>query len=130
VVEEHNDERGLIFPITIAPYQVHLVALKKGEEKADELYQQLQAAGFDVLYDNRDESPGVKFNDADLLGMPIRITVSKRSIENGGVEFKLRTQEDREVVAFEDLMDKLIQTRQMLFDEINAKVVEVPFDAD
>ena len=130
VVEEHNDERGLIFPITIAPYQVHLVALKKGEEKADELYQQLQAAGFDVLYDNRDESPGVKFNDADLLGMPIRITVSKRSIENGGVEFKLRTQEDREVVAFEDLMDKLIQTRQMLFDEINAKVVEVPFDAN
>ncbi len=130
VVEEHNDERGLIFPITIAPYQVHLVALKKGEEKADELYQQLQDAGFDVLYDNRDESPGVKFNDADLLGMPIRITVSKRSIENGGVEFKLRTQEDREVVAFEDLMDKLIQTRQMLFDEINARVVEVPFDAD
>ena len=130
VVEEHNDERGLIFPISIAPYQIHLVALKKGEEKADELYQQLQAAGFDVLYDDRNESPGVKFNDADLLGMPIRITVSKRSIENGGVEFKLRKDEDREVVAFEDLMDKLIQTRQMLFDEINSKVIEVPFDAD
>lgn len=130
VVEEHNDERGLIFPISIAPYQIHLVALKKGEEKADELYQQLQAAGFDVLYDDRNESPGVKFNDADLLGMPIRITVSKRSIENGGVEFKLRKDEDREVVAFEDLMDKLIQTRHMLFDEINSKVIEVPFDAN
>ena len=130
VVEEHNDDRGLIFPITVAPYQIHLIALKKGEEKADELYEQLQAAGFDVLYDDRNESPGVKFNDADLLGMPIRITVSKRSIENGGVEFKLRKEEDREVVAFEDLLDKLIQTRQMLFDEINAKVVEVPFDAN
>ncbi len=130
VVEEHNDDRGLIFPITVAPYQIHLIALKKGEEKADELYEQLQTAGFDVLYDDRNESPGVKFNDADLLGMPIRITVSKRSIENGGVEFKLRKEEDREVVAFEDLMDKLIQTRQMLFDEINAKVVEVPFDAN
>ena len=130
IVEEHNDDRGLIFPITVAPYQIHLIALKKGEEKADELYEQLQAAGFDVLYDDRNESPGVKFNDADLLGMPIRITVSKRSIENGGVEFKLRKEEDREVVAFEDLMDKLIQTRQMLFDEINAKVVEVPFDAN
>ena len=130
IAEEHNDDHGLIFPISVAPYQVHLIALKKGEEKADELYAQLQAAGFDVLYDDRNDSPGVKFNDADLLGMPIRITVSKRSIENGGVEFKLRHESDREVVSFEDLMTKLTQTRQKLFDEINAKVIEVPFEAN
>lgn len=129
IIEEHNDDHGLILPISIAPYQVHLVALKKGEEKADELYELLQKEGFDVLYDDRKESPGVKFNDADLLGIPIRITVSKRSIENGGVEFKLRKEDNRDVVSFENLIEKLIETRQKLFDEINAKIVSVPFDA-
>ena len=76
---------GLIWPISVAPYPVHLVALTgRGDattqQQADQLYAELQAAGIDVLYDDRDESPGVKFNDADLIGIPIRLTVSERAL--------------------------------------------------
>jgi prolyl-tRNA synthetase len=68
------------------------------------VYQQLQDAGFDVLYDDREEgSAGVKFNDADLLGMPIRVTVSARSIENGGAEIKRRTEKDARIVPLSDV---------------------------
>ena len=95
VAEEHHDEHGLIWPVTIAPFQVHLVLLRgkgtpQAEETADKLYADLQAAGIEVLYDDRDESPGVKFNDADLIGCPVRITVSERAMNQGGVEMKLR----------------------------------------
>jgi len=95
VAEEHNDEYGLIWPVSIAPYGVHLVALKGGAEEADALYDELEATGIDVLYDDRAESPGVMFNDADLLGIPIRLTVSKRSLAAGGIETKLRHETER-----------------------------------
>ena len=93
VAEEHHDEHGLIWPITVAPYQVHLVALAgKGsaetQERADALYEALEAAGVEVLYDDREESPGVKFNDADLIGLPLRLTVSERAHKAGGVELE------------------------------------------
>ncbi|MCP4359668.1 MAG: proline--tRNA ligase, partial [Chloroflexi bacterium] len=73
LAEHHRDKYGLIWPITVAPYQVHLVSLRGGEEATDTLYTKLQAAGVEVFYDDRDESPGVKFNDADLIGIPIRL---------------------------------------------------------
>ncbi len=89
VAEEHHDEHGLIWPISIAPYQVQLVLLRgKGSPQAGEiankLYADLQDAGVEVLYDDRDDSPGVKFNDADLIGLPIRVTVSERGTSPGG----------------------------------------------
>ncbi|MDH5507512.1 MAG: proline--tRNA ligase, partial [Anaerolineae bacterium] len=90
IAEEHNDEHGLSWPITVAPFHIHLVSLRGGEESADQLYAELLTHGLEVLYDERDDSPGVKFNDADLFGIPIRLTVSKRSLEQGGVELKLR----------------------------------------
>jgi len=95
IIEEHHDENGIQWPITVAPYQIALISLftKKTPEiveAADAMYQQLTAAGFEVLYDDRDERAGVKFNDADLLGMPIRLTVGKRGLKNGTVEMKLR----------------------------------------
>jgi prolyl-tRNA synthetase len=98
VAEEHHDEIGLIWPVTVAPYHVHLVALggKDGSEvqvAADQLYQELWDAGVEVLFDDRDESPGVKFNDADLIGLPIRLTVSARALKEGSVEFKARSPE-------------------------------------
>jgi len=106
-IEANHDERGIIWPPELTPYDVHLVGLgfdKPGvRESAEQIYQQLQDAGFDVLYDDREEgSAGVKFNDADLLGMPVRITVSPRSIENGGAEVKLRTEKDGKVVPLVD----------------------------
>lgn len=102
-IEANHDERGIIWPPELTPYDVHLVGLgfdKPGvRESAEQVYQQLIDAGLEVLYDDREEgSAGVKFNDADLLGMPVRVTVSPRSIENGGAEVKRRTEKDARVV--------------------------------
>ena len=104
IAEEYNDEQGLLWPVAVAPYQVHLVALRGGEETAETLYSQLQEAGLEVLFDDRNESPGVKFNDADLIGLPLRITISKRSLESGGVEVKLRREQERQMVALTDVI--------------------------
>jgi len=95
VTEEHNDSDGLIWPVSISPYSVHLVALKGADEEADKLYEELRAEQIDVLYDDRAERPGVKFKDADLIGIPIRLTVSARSLENNAVETKLRHESER-----------------------------------
>ncbi len=108
VAETRHDPQGLIWPASIAPFQVHLVLLPKkapqAVDAADRLYAELTAAGFEVLYDDREEpSPGVKFADADLIGLPLRITVSARSLEQGGVELKRRDQDERRIAALEDL---------------------------
>lgn len=102
-IEANHDERGIIWPPEIRPYDVHLVGLgfdKPGvRESAEQVYQQLIDAGLDVIFDDREEgSAGVKFNDADLLGMPVRVTVSPRSIESGGAELKPRTEKEAKVV--------------------------------
>ena len=102
VVEANHDERGIIWPAEIAPFQVHLVALQPNRqqvrEAADELYERLRSDGTTVLYDDRDETPGVKFNDADLLGMPLRVTVSPRTLEKTSLELKRRTETDTALV--------------------------------
>ncbi len=118
-IEANHDERGIIWPRELAPYDVHLVGLgfdKPGvRESAEQVYQQLVDAGLQVLYDDREEgSAGVKFNDADLLGMPVRVTVSPRSIENGGAEVKRRTVKDANVVPLADAtaaVRELLDTR-------------------
>lgn len=102
-IEANHDERGIIWPPELAPYHVHLVALGFDtlgvRESAEQVYEQLQSAGYDVLYDDREEgSAGVKFNDADLLGMPVRVTVSPRSVQSGGAEVKRRTERDAQIV--------------------------------
>ncbi|MEA3327377.1 MAG: proline--tRNA ligase [Chloroflexota bacterium] len=113
VAEAHHDDLGLIWPVTIAPYPVHLVLLPskdgQSEKAAEELYKDLLDAGIEPLYDDRDERAGVKFNDADLIGLPLRITVSKRSLQNGGFEFKRRDQQERQIVPVVDAI-KIIQT--------------------
>jgi prolyl-tRNA synthetase len=97
-VEHHNDDKGIVFPPAIAPYSVWLTALNVDREEvakaADSLYQALQAEGIEVLYDDRSESPGVKFNDADLLGLPVRVVVSPRNLSKGVVELKRRSDTD------------------------------------
>lgn len=93
LVEQNNDEKGIIFPLSIAPFKVCIAALNTKDntcmEVANKLYDELNKAGIDTLLDDRDERPGVKFNDLDLLGIPIRITLGKKLSENK-VEFKLR----------------------------------------
>ena len=102
-VEANHDERGMVLPRAIAPYEVYLAGINIEDDgvrtKADELYHSLQDSGLEVLYDDRDEPPGVKFNDADLLGLPLRAVVSRRSLKSGGVEIKRRGAQSVEVVS-------------------------------
>ncbi|MDE6549955.1 MAG: proline--tRNA ligase [Clostridia bacterium] len=94
VAEESGDDKGLVLPITVAPWQLHLCALRPDKielkEAADNLYNELTRAGVEVLYDDRDCAAGIKFNDADLMGMPIRAVISPRTLEAGEIEVKLR----------------------------------------
>jgi prolyl-tRNA synthetase len=89
-VEQHHDENGIIWPRELAPYDVQVVALPGAEEIAMQAVQRLAAAGYDVLFDDRDARAGEKFADADLIGCPIRITAGKKSLEDGKVDFKDR----------------------------------------
>ena len=112
VVELHNDKDGIVWPDSVAPYQVHLVHVgKEGDgtkAKAEALYAELTSAGVEVLYDDRDGlGAGVKFKDADLIGIPWRATISSRSLEAGGVEVKRRSESERRVVAVDELIGLL-----------------------
>ncbi len=108
IVERHHDGKGIVWPPPVAPYQVHLIALgKEAVGKAEELYASLRNQGFEVLFDDRDESAGVKFNDADLIGIPLRLTISRRTLEKNGVELKLRSAKDRKIVSFDGLRCEL-----------------------
>jgi prolyl-tRNA synthetase len=93
-VEQNHDPNGIIFPLSIAPFQVHLlpVNLKQGAvgEEAEKLYQELSSAKVEALYDDREEAPGVKFKDADLLGTPLRLTLSNKTLKEKAVEVKER----------------------------------------
>ncbi|MEJ5308730.1 MAG: proline--tRNA ligase [Anaerolineae bacterium] len=131
VAEMHHDEYGLIWPITVAPYPVHLLTLGPADSEAtavaERLYAELQAAGIDVLFDDRDRSPGVKFNDADLIGIPLRVTVAARGLQQQSVELKRRDQKERELVPLADIIPVLKTRIAELEAEIAKTVVEVPF---
>ncbi|KKU78979.1 MAG: Proline-tRNA ligase, partial [Candidatus Peregrinibacteria bacterium GW2011_GWA2_47_7] len=110
VVEIHNDENGIRWPKTIAPYQIHLMHIGEQPEviqKTQELYEQLKVRGFEVLYDDREASAGIKLNDADLMGIPLRLLVSKKTLEKQGVEWKLRAEKDSRLVTFDQLMKEV-----------------------
>jgi len=108
IVEKFADDKGLVWPEEVAPYRVHLVALgENGQKAADELYTQLTDAGVEVLYDDRDERAGVKFADADLIGIPYRITVSDRSVEAGEHEFTERASGSTSVLTIDAIRARL-----------------------
>jgi prolyl-tRNA synthetase len=112
IVEEHHDEKGIVWPAAVAPFPAQLVALGVGKDPAvgtaaDDLYGRLAAAGVEVLYDDRDESPGVKLTDAELLGMPLTITVSTRSLAAGGAEVTERATGERSVRPIDDVIAAL-----------------------
>jgi len=127
VAEEHHDEYGLIWPITVAPYHVYIAVLHGNEEVAERLYADLQAAGVEVLYDDRNERPGVKFNDADLIGIPIRLTVSGRALKAGGFELKLRRSPDRVVIPASEVVARVKGRIAALRAEIDAQVAPVTY---
>ena len=101
IIEQHHDEHGIRWPVNVAPYQVIITPIGKDEAplaKATELYESLRAEGVEVLLDDRSERPGVKFKDADLLGIPVRITVGSRGLKQGTVELKKRTDSESQDV--------------------------------
>ncbi len=106
LVERFNDEKGIIWPKTVAPFVVHLMAIKGAEKKADHIYQQLSKEEIEVLYDDREVSPGVKFADADLIGIPNRIVISSK-IPEGSVELKRRVEDKPKIVPFNSLFQIL-----------------------
>ncbi len=126
--EKYNDENGLILPITIAPYEVHLLSLKGAEETAQGVYEELIDASVEVLFDDREESPGVKFADADLIGLPLRLTVSKRSLKENSVEAKRRDSEQAELIPIAETVQRVQTLIADLYNEVQDLVVEVPFD--
>ena len=111
IVETHHDEKGIIWPSSIAPFQVHLIGLDLQDEsiskQAFELYQKLLDQNIEVLFDDRlSSTAGEKFADADLIGTPQRVVISKRSLENGGVEIKSRTSTESKIISIEELLSQ------------------------
>jgi prolyl-tRNA synthetase len=107
IIEAHHDDAGIIWPVNVAPFDVHLLTLGTDPDHlalAARLSDDLRAAGIDVLLDDRNESPGVKFADADLIGLPLRLTVSKKALANGGVEVKARRETERQIVAPDEIV--------------------------
>ena len=110
-IEQNHDDKGIIWPLPIAPYQVYLCPLYREDtnvsEVTEKLYSELESEGIEVLFDDRHESPGVKFNDADLLGIPIRVTISPRTLEKASVEIKLRSEKDSALVPLAEVAARI-----------------------
>lgn len=119
VIEKYHDDKGIIWPKAIAPYLVELIPLKMDDEAqkaaAEKIYADLNEAGIDVLMDDRAERPGVKFNDADLIGCPVRLTIGQKSLKDGKIEMKARS--SSEVFLVE--LDKVIESVKNLLDRLN-----------
>ncbi|HYF97209.1 MAG TPA: proline--tRNA ligase [Patescibacteria group bacterium] len=112
VVEKYHDDKGIIWPANLAPYQVYLAAIGNDSEvikRAEEFYSNLEKAGIDVLFDDRDLRPGEKFADADLIGIPVRVVVSEKSIKAGGVEVKKRASKETEILSTNNLIKRLAE---------------------
>jgi prolyl-tRNA synthetase len=118
-IEQHYDQNGMIFPMPIAPFQVLLlpvnIKLDFLKETAEQLYQTLSASGVEVLYDDREETPGVKFKDADLIGIPLRVTLGEKNLKKGLVEIKKRKTGEISLVNKEEALTKI---REMIDQEM------------
>ena len=113
VIEQNNDDHGMILPMNIAPYKVAIVVINTKDEEimnyANSLHDELESLGIDTLLDDRDERPGVKFNDMDLIGIPVRVTIGKKFVD-GQVEFRLRRESESTDVKISELVNKIKET--------------------
>lgn len=107
LVEKFHDEKGIVWPQSVAPFQIHLLALKGAELQAGEIYERLLKAGAEVLYDDREATAGVKFADADLIGIPNRLVVSPKTLQSDSVEVKRRAENTNELIKIKQLMSHL-----------------------
>ena len=113
VAETHHDENGLIWPISIAPYEVVITLLKSDHEEsvveAERIYNELGSGGVDVLLDDRNERPGVKFADAELIGIPLRVTIGPRGLENGVAELNVRSNSQQSEIALDKVVEEVVR---------------------
>jgi len=111
IIELHHDDKGIIWPLSIAPFAIYLCPLftenDEIKHKAEKLYSELKIQGFEVLYDDRNESTGVKFNDADLIGIPLRVTISSRSMQKESIELKWRSEKKTELVPLNKAVENI-----------------------
>jgi prolyl-tRNA synthetase len=122
IVEQHYDEKGITWPVAVAPYHASLLSLGSSEDTevmaaADKLYDELTATGVEVLFDDRDERAGVKFNDADLIGNPVRVSVSPRTLKNGEAEIKARKASEASFVPLSDVVDAVKSLIEQILTE-------------
>ncbi|MDH5654812.1 MAG: His/Gly/Thr/Pro-type tRNA ligase C-terminal domain-containing protein, partial [Spirochaetia bacterium] len=123
VIEQNHDEKGIIWPVSIAPFDISLVSItKKPEElkKIEDIYQKLLEAGFDVFWDDRNERPGVKFIDAELIGFPIRLTAGKTFFENGNLEVLVRSSGEKSDIDSKssNFIDSIRKIKKLLENEL------------
>jgi prolyl-tRNA synthetase len=108
-IEQHHDDRGIIWPAALAPFQVALLGMNRKKshrvrEACDSLYETFRAAGVDVLLDDRDVRPGVMFADMELIGIPHRVVIGEKNLDNGQVEYKARTDSDNQLVGLDEVL--------------------------
>ena len=117
-IEQGNDENGMILPAAIAPFEVNVLPVNTSHAESMELaravYKELLGKGIDVLLDDRDERPGVKFKDCDLIGIPLRVTIGERNLKEGLVEIKLRSEKTSQKIPKENIIEKVVEHVQKL----------------
>jgi len=120
-VEQSHDDKGIIWPTQIAPFHVHLIGLNLEDaavaEQAEKIYSTLNSEDIETLYDDRQMRAGEKFSDADLIGIPVRLTISKRTVEQGKIEFKLRSAQKSELITLNEAIEKI---KSLISNTINA----------
>ena len=112
VIEQNHDEVGIIWPRAVAPFTLHIVALNYGKSEAvrgaaDQLYQQARERGIEALLDDRDDRPGAKFANADLIGLPYRVVIGERGLKEGTVEFRTRSDSDNQAIALDAVFEQM-----------------------
>ena len=119
----------MIWPVSVAPYHVHIVLINDPEvtEIAEAIYNGLRRDGVEVLFDDREERAGVKFNDADLIGVPLRLTIGKKSLEKGGVELKRRSGGEAVIVPVEEIVYRVLGELDILWAELLGPITDVPY---
>ena len=126
VIEQNYDDKGIIFPISIAPYEVIVVDIDRETEdsfkKAEKIYNNLNSVGIEALFDDRKERLGIKLNDCDLIGIPMRIIVGKKSLQEGLVEFKFRNSLESIKVKVDEIVEYTIKQKEKLFNQINSNL--------
>jgi prolyl-tRNA synthetase len=122
-IEQNHDENGIIWPIPLAPFEVIILPLQNQDDKvkkaSEELYESLWDLGVEALLDDRDVRAGVKFNDADLIGIPLRVAISKRTLEKDQVEFKERTSSEMVFMKLSEAPRKILEIRDKMLRALN-----------